>query len=125
MITLPNAYLRYKTDTQVRPAGFDAHVAHIAASLRRPNALRSIGAFARAPKANVAAHLPRIRVPVLAVLGDADPDYPDPAAEEAFLRAAVGGGRLTTVMLRGVGHYPHVEAPDEALPAVRDFLAAL
>lgn len=110
---------------KVRPVGFDDHVSHISSSLRRPNALWSIGAFARAPKANVAAHLNRVRVPALAILGDADPDYPDPAAEEAFLRATVGGGRLTTLMLRGVGHYPHVEAADEVLPAVRDFLAAL
>ena len=119
------SYYRSLFKRKVRPAGFDEHVSHIDASLRRPGALGSIGRFARAPKANVAAHLARVRVPVLAIFGDSDPDYPSPAAEEAWLKAAVPGPGLRTLLLRGVGHYPHVEAADECVAAVREFLASL
>ena len=120
-----SSYYKGLFKRRVRPVGFDEHASHIRAALRRPGALRSVGAFARAPKRGVEARLPRVRVPALAVFGDSDPDYPDAAAEEAWLKAAMAGGRLTTVMLKEVGHYPHVEAAEEALAAVRDFLASL
>jgi pimeloyl-ACP methyl ester carboxylesterase len=110
---------------KVRPEGFDDHVQNITASITKANSLWSIGKFARASKTNVEAHLRRVQVPALAVFGDSDPDYPNAAGEEAWLKTVVTSGRLQSVLLKNVGHYPHVEAAEETNAAIREFISSL
>ena len=119
------SYYKSLYKRKIRPEGFDNHVKNIGASIRAANPLWSIGKFARASKKNAETHLQRVQVQVLAVFGDSDPDYPNPAEEEAWLNSVVPSGKLTSVLLKGVGHYPHVEAADETISAIRDFISSL
>jgi pimeloyl-ACP methyl ester carboxylesterase len=64
------------------------------------------------------AHFPSIKIPVLALWGDAD----KLSAIPSVLRALGGLPRLRTVMLRRTGHLPMVERPDETLFHLKRFL---
>jgi pimeloyl-ACP methyl ester carboxylesterase len=68
---------------------------------------------------NVEEYLPRIRVPILVIQGDAD-EYGTPAQVEAI--AASSSGPVEVRMLAGCGHAPHREKPEETLEAALQFL---
>ena len=59
----------------------------------------------------------------LVVEGDADPDWPDPQAEGEGIVGDLPDDLGRLVVLDGVGHYPHAQAPDELLAAALPFLA--
>lgn len=58
-----------------------------------------------------------LEVPSLVIWGDRDPIIP--VAHAYSVQAARPGSALK--VLPGVGHYPHVEAPDEVVDAIRQF----
>jgi pimeloyl-ACP methyl ester carboxylesterase len=64
----------------------------------------------------------RIRLPVLAIQGEAD-EYGTPAQLEALAREAPGP--VQCLLLPGIGHAPHSEAAAAVLDAVGDFTASL
>jgi pimeloyl-ACP methyl ester carboxylesterase len=59
-----------------------------------------------------------VRVPVLLIGGEADRLVPAASMRQAAAR----NPRWETVMLPGVGHTPQLEAPDDVIAAVRDWL---
>jgi pimeloyl-ACP methyl ester carboxylesterase len=65
------------------------------------------------------AAFPSIKIPVLALWGDAD----KLSAIPSVLRSLGGLPRLRTVMLRRTGHMPMVERPEETLFHLRRFLS--
>jgi pimeloyl-ACP methyl ester carboxylesterase len=60
----------------------------------------------------------RIRVPVVLIQGDADPYG---TAEQVRAFEEVARCPVERLLLPGIGHTPHVEAPDIVMKAVRDF----
>ncbi|RGP78821.1 ab hydrolase superfamily yisy [Fusarium longipes] len=64
--------------------------------------------------------LSRVKAPVLAVYGDADPDWSDPAEEARWVASNFKDSEV--VMIKGVGHAPQLEKPDEVTPAILTFL---
>ncbi len=68
---------------------------------------------------NIEEYLPRVAVPVLVLQGEAD-EYGTLAQVEAIRRQA--GGHVETLMLPGVGHSPHRDAPDATLEAMARFV---
>ena len=63
--------------------------------------------------------LGKVRSPTLVVMGGADPDFTDPAAEAKFVAYALRGD---LVLLPGLGHYPQAEQPQAFLDPVIRFL---
>ena len=61
-----------------------------------------------------------VRVPVLLIGGEADRLVPAASMRQAAAR----NPRWETVMLPGVGHTPQLEAPDNVIAAVRDWLGS-
>jgi pimeloyl-ACP methyl ester carboxylesterase len=102
------------------PADLAEHRARIRESLRRPSHWRAFVATSHTSHAPAEARLGRVRAPALVVMGERDPDFPDPAAEARLIAVRVGG---EVVMVPGAGHYPQAEYPEVVSPAVVGFLA--
>jgi len=106
-----------------KPARLAAHRAALRASLAEPGRLRSFRDLClQLDHSVVEPRLARVQAPALALYGALDPDYADPAAEASFAEERLGA---TTAVLPEVGHYPHLQAPEEVLAAVLPFLAGL
>jgi pimeloyl-ACP methyl ester carboxylesterase len=105
----------YKT---ARPADYSAYRARLLANLREPGRLAALRRMILAPKTASAERLARVTVPTFIVMGTADPDFKDATAEARFVAAQLHG-RLQLVA--GVGHYPHVEVPDQVNPGIVAF----
>ena len=102
------------------PADLDEHRARIRASLRRPGAWLAFAATTHTSHAPVEARLDEVEAPALVVMGERDPDFPDPAAEANLIAERLGAEIL---MVPGSGHYPQAEFPEIVTPAVAAFCA--
>lgn len=112
-------YHRSKLYPGPRPVDLDAYSAELAAVLAQPGRMRALRALAANTHAESGARLADVAVPTLVVMGSADPDFPDPAAEAA---AIAGATRGEVVMVDGSGHYPQADQPDVVADAVLDFV---
>jgi pimeloyl-ACP methyl ester carboxylesterase len=96
-----------------RPADYDALRAAVDANLREPGRAAVLARMFASGHHAAEAKLSRARaagLPALVVMGTADEDFPDAAAEARFVAENLCG-RLR--MLEGYGHQPHEEAPAE------------
>ncbi len=103
-----------------KPAGLDAHVAALRAAQARPGAWRAFVATTRTTRDEAESVLGNVATPTLVVMGDADPDFPDPAAEAALVAERLGGALL---MVPGAGHYPQAQCPEVVSPRLAEFVA--
>lgn len=106
-----------------KPADWDAELARIDAKLREPGRMKALQAMCSASPTDAAAQLANVRCPVLVVEGDLDPDFVDPRAEGERILAELPDGLGELVVLEGVGHYPHAQAPGELLAVTLPFLS--
>ncbi len=102
-----------------KPADFAAYRKKIAVSMKRPGYTRSFSLTTRADHNLAEQLLPQIKLPVLIVMGDQDPDFPVPEHEAQWIAEAVGG---RVAMIKGAGHYPQSQQPDATAQAILDFL---
>jgi pimeloyl-ACP methyl ester carboxylesterase len=100
------------------PADLAAHIDLIAASMRRPGHWAALQRTAFAGHAEAAARVGDVTKPALVVMGDKDPDWPDPVAEARWVAGAVRG---ETLLVPGAGHYPMTEYPQIVNPAIVAF----
>lgn len=103
-----------------KPLDFEAHRRALRRNLSEPGRFAAVMAMIRRSDAAVEARLGDLRVPTLVVMGDKDPDFPDPAGEAAAIAERVGG---RWEMVEGAGHYPHAELPRATAPLILEFLA--
>jgi pimeloyl-ACP methyl ester carboxylesterase len=101
------------------PADLDAHRARIRESLRRPGHWRAFVTTTHTSHAPAEARLDEVRAPALVVMGERDPDFPDPAAEARLVAERLNG---KVVMVPGAGHYPQAEFPEIVTELVVEFL---
>jgi len=105
-----------------KPADHAAHIAELRANLAKPGHWAAFKATAGTTHAPVEARLDEVKAPTLVVMGAADPDFKDPAAEAAWIAARLSA---TTVMVPGAGHYPHAQDPERVNAAILAHLATL
>ncbi len=89
-------------------------------NLSEPGRMEAMRTLAVSSCADVEARLGEVSTPTLVVMGTADPDWPDPSAEAAWIADRLSG---EVVLVEGAGHYPHVEQPDTTATAIVAFLA--
>lgn len=100
-----------------RPDDLAEHVARIAASMRRPGHAAAFARTTRTSHADAEQALGQVRpgTPALVVMGAADPDFADPAAEARWVADRLGAD---VVMVPEAGHYPQAQRPDVVGPAI-------
>ena len=102
-----------------KPGDFAAHVASLRESMRRPGHAKAFAATTRTSHAPAQERLPQVAgKPVLIVMGEKDPDFPDARAEAEWIRSELDAGLL---LVPGAGHYPQAETPDVVNPALVRF----
>lgn len=105
-----------------KPAGFAEHVRAIDDSLRRPDYWQAFAKTTRTSHAPVEERLDEVKVPTLVVMGEKDPDFPDPKAEAAHVAGRLHG---EVFLVPDAGHYPQAEAAGLVSPAIVSFLKGL
>jgi len=102
-----------------RHADFGEYRDQIAASLRRPGYARAFSRTTRTSHAPAEARLADVTAPVLVVMGEQDPDFPDPRAEADWIARTLNA---QVVMVPEAGHYPQSQRPDITTAAILRFL---
>jgi pimeloyl-ACP methyl ester carboxylesterase len=103
-----------------KPADFADYRERVVAGLRRPGHAKAFSLTTRTDHAPAEARLVDLSRPALVVMGDQDPDFPDPRVEADWIGQALGA---QVVMVPEAGHYPQSQRPDLTLDAVLPFLA--
>lgn len=107
----------------VKPSDWDAELARIGSKLSEPGRMEVLQAMCKSNPKDAGAQLANVSCPVLVVEGSLDPDWADPRAEGDKILADLPDGVGELAVMDGVGHYPHVESPDELLALTLPFLA--
>ncbi len=112
------------------PLWFEDHVGALRESLRDPARLRSLrDLVGQLTHREVHERMGAVRSPALVLMGAQDPDFPDPAAELAYivhhLGAGAGTGQVRGVLVPECGHYPQYQRTDVVGPEIVAFLATL
>lgn len=105
----PRAWAWFYRSLVKAPVDVAAHTAALRADLARPGHLAQLRTLAlRLVEGREDTRLAAVHAPVVAILGDADPESKDHAAELEHMVATAPD--VTPVLLPGVGHYPQHEA---------------
>jgi pimeloyl-ACP methyl ester carboxylesterase len=122
-LTLP-IYMSYFPKWEPRrPADFAEHVAKLKTNLKEPSRRNVIKAYMfQQTHREAEQRLGKVTVPSLVIMGTADVDWPDPAAEAQWIAARLGSD---VMMLDGTGHHPHVDYAAEIAGAVAEFARSL
>ena len=101
-----------------KPEDFAEHRDAIAASMKRHGHRKAFTATTRTSHEPAEARVGGVKAPALVVMGAADPDFSDPAAEAGWIAERL---HAEVVMVPGAGHYPHVEYPQLVNPPLVRF----
>ena len=101
------------------PSDLATYVGTVVENLRVKGRLEAVQAMLAASKADCEAFIGKVRgvIPVIVMMGTADPDFSDPADEAKLIAKAIEG---EVKMVEGAGHYPHVEQPRVVLQALNE-----
>ena len=102
-----------------RPVDFDKYRKTVVASLRRPGYAKSFSLTTRTDHSVAESRLAEVAAPTMVVMGEQDPDFPDPRAEAEWISHTLHG---SVVMVPDAGHYPQSQQPDITIKAVLSFL---
>jgi pimeloyl-ACP methyl ester carboxylesterase len=106
-----------------KPADYHDYMAALRAKLREPGRMAEFMKTFKSTPADAEAQLSNVRCPAFIVMGTADPDFPDPAAEGEAIVAALRPGLGRLRILEGAGHYIQAERPNELAALITSFLA--
>jgi pimeloyl-ACP methyl ester carboxylesterase len=105
-----------------KPADYADYMAALRAKLSEPGRMTEFLKTLKSSPADAGAALPRISCPALVIMGTEDPDWADPRAEAEGIIAAMPAGLGAVAMIKGGGHYPHAQCPDEVAVLTTSFI---
>jgi len=105
-----------------KPADWDSYLAALTAKLQERGRFAEFMKTTKPTPADAHAKLGDVNVPVLIVMGAAEPDFADPRAEGDAIVALLKPGLGAVVMIENGGHYPHAQLPDQTAAAILSFL---
>jgi pimeloyl-ACP methyl ester carboxylesterase len=104
------------------PADLAEARAALTATMAEPGRMAALRAMMAADVSPCEARTAEVRTPALVVMGERDPDFPDPAAEARLIAGRLGG---SVEIIEGAGHYPQAECPGRTAAAVLGFLSTV
>ena len=105
-----------------RPEDFEDYRKQVVASLRRTGYAKAFSLTKRTDHTPAEARLADVSAPALVVMGEQDPDFPDPRAEADWIAQVLGA---EVVMVGEAGHYPQSQRPEITTAAIVGFLATV
>jgi pimeloyl-ACP methyl ester carboxylesterase len=105
-----------------RPDDFEAYRTQVVGSLHRPGHAKAFSRTTHTDHDVAEARVAEVKAPTLVVMGDSDPDFPDPKAEAGWIAATLHG---SAVIVPQAGHYPQSQQPAAMLDAMVGFLRTL
>jgi pimeloyl-ACP methyl ester carboxylesterase len=112
-----NAYLP-KLYAGQKPVDFAQYRADVSAAMKRPGHTKAFSLTTRTSHDGPAAALNSVTAPTLVIMGEADPDFPDPAVEARWIADQLKG---TVLMVPESAHYPQAQRPELVAPAILAF----
>lgn len=110
----------YKTLYPTRkPDDFDSYLEQLAANLHEPGRFSALKGLGFTPKTESEQRIGRVQAPTLVVMGNKDPDWPDPEVEANWIIEQLSGELL---LVEDAGHYPQTEMPQNVTPGILNFL---
>ena len=106
-----------------KPADWQAESVRIDTKLSEPGRMKALQSMCKSKPTDAGMQLNNVRCPVLVIEGSLDPDWADPRAEGEKIIGDLSAGLGELVVLDGVGHYPHAQAPDEVIAVTLPFLS--
>ena len=103
-----------------RPDDFEEYRDLVIASIRRPGHAKAFSLTTRTSHAAVEAKITEVSKPTLVVMGEQDPDFPDPKNEAGWIAHALHG---QVTMVPEAGHYPQSQQPGITSDSIRHFFA--
>jgi pimeloyl-ACP methyl ester carboxylesterase len=118
----PAAFMSYypKWLPGAKPPGYEEHKGRVRDNLRRPGHWHAFVQTTRTQHGPAERRLGEVSAPVVVVMGKADIDWADPAAEAQWIGQQLSG---EVVLVPDVGHFPQVQAPDVTASAVTRMVA--
>ena len=105
-----------------RPADLGEYRDLVITSMRRPGYAKAFSRTTRTSLDPAQARLADVTAPALVVMGEQDPDFPDPRSEADWIARAL---RAQVVTVPQAGHYPQSQRPDITTGAVLRFLESV
>jgi pimeloyl-ACP methyl ester carboxylesterase len=105
-----------------KPADYEAYTSALRSKLSEPGRMAEFLKTLKTTPADAGDALAHISCPALVIMGDEDPDWAHPRAEAEAIIAAMPPGLGTVRMIKGAGHYPHAQTPDEVARLITSFL---
>jgi pimeloyl-ACP methyl ester carboxylesterase len=102
-----------------RPVDFEEYRKSVVAGLRRPGYAKSFSLTTRTDHTVAELRLGEVLAPTLVVMGEKDPDFPDPRAEAQWIAQALNA---SVCMVPDAGHYPQSQQPEITTRAALNFL---
>ena len=103
-----------------QPADHREYLDAVAAAMSRPGYTKAFSRLGtHLDHAVVEPRLSDVRAKALVIMGELDPDFPDPKAEADWIVAHLDA---RAVMVPESGHYPQSQRPDVVTPAILQFL---
>ena len=98
-----------------RPDDFDEYRDTVVASIRRPGYAKAFSLTTRTNHDPAEARLADVSIPTMVIMGERDPDFPDPSEEATWIAETLNG---SVVMVPEAGHYPQSQQPELTAEAV-------
>jgi len=107
-----------KMQPGVKTADFEEHRARVDSMLKEKGRLKALRDMFSLGEPQLDAHLAKVTQPVTIVMGEKDPDFPNPAKEGETLVSLLTSTKASLVIATGAGHHPQVQSPELVVKAI-------
>jgi pimeloyl-ACP methyl ester carboxylesterase len=105
-----------------KPADFTTYRTSVKEAMARPGYRGAFAATVKTSHQEAEPLLPAVSVPTMVIMGEKDPDFPDPVKEAQWIGEQL---HARVEMVADAGHYPHSQQADVVNALLVDFLRGM